>query len=148
MKKNDTQERKFERFIDWVNGDLEGEKKAIPVEKRVYKSDSDKNILVSKLADKWYQIFSVLVTVSIMAILLFTVPNSPEYGNPDNPAMNEVSLRYVEKGPLETGAVNAVAGMILDYRAFDTLGEALVLFTAAIGVVSLLNIVKKEDHND
>lgn len=148
MKKNDTQERKFERFIDWVNGDLEGEKKAVPVEKRVYKSDSDKNVLVSKLADKWYQIFSVLVTVSIMAILLFTVPNSPEYGNPDNPAMNEVSLRYVEKGPLETGAVNAVAGMILDYRAFDTLGEALVLFTAAIGVVSLLNIVKKEDHND
>lgn len=148
MKNNDTQEKKFERFIDWVNGDLEGEKKAVPVEKRVYKSDSDKNVLVSKLADKWYQIFSVLVTVSIMAILLFTVPNSPEYGNPDNPAMNEVSLRYVEKGPLETGAVNAVAGMILDYRAFDTLGEALVLFTAAIGVVSLLNIVKKEDHND
>lgn len=148
MKNNDTQEKKFERFIDWVNGDLEGEKKVAPVEKRVYKSDAGKHVLVSKLADKWYQIFSVLVTVSIMAILLFTVPNSPEYGNPDNPAMNEVSLRYVEKGPLETGAVNAVAGMILDYRAFDTLGEALVLFTAAIGVVSLLNIVKKEDHND
>ena len=31
----------------------------------------------------------------------------------------------------ETGAVNAVAGMILEYRAFDTFGESAVLFAAA-----------------
>ena len=39
----------------------------------------------------------------------------------------------------ETGAVNTVAGMILDYRAFDTLGESFVLFTAMCAVTILLN---------
>ena len=35
--------------------------------------------------------------------------------------------------------MNTVAGMILDYRAFDTLGESFVLFTAMCAVTILLN---------
>ena len=46
--------------------------------------------------------------------------------------------RYVEKGMEETGAVNVVAGVILDYRAFDTLGESHVLYTATTAVFILL----------
>ena len=46
--------------------------------------------------------------------------------------------RYIEEGLAETGAVNIVAGMILDYRAFDTLGESHVLFIAATCVMILL----------
>lgn len=45
----------------------------------------------------------------------------------------------MEQGTQETGAVNTVAGMILDYRAFDTLGESFVLFTAMCAVTILLN---------
>ena len=45
----------------------------------------------------------------------------------------------MEKGTEETGAVNTVAGMILDYRAFDTLGESFVLFTAMCAVTMLMN---------
>ena len=57
----------------------------------------------------------------------------------DAPPVNEVAERYVEKGTEETGAVNTVAGMILDYRAFDTLGESFVLFTAMCAVTMLMN---------
>lgn len=39
----------------------------------------------------------------------------------------------------ETGAVNAVAGMILEYRAFDTFGESAVLFAAAGSTLLLLH---------
>ena len=42
----------------------------------------------------------------------------------------------------ETGAVNVVAGVILDYRAFDTLGESHVLYTAATAVFILLLSLK------
>ena len=38
------------------------------------------------------------------------------------------SPSYLEQGIEETGAINFVAGMILDYRAFDTFGESNVLF--------------------
>ena len=61
-------------------------------------------------------------------------------GSPDHPINHEVSARYIEKGLQETGAVNIVTGMILDYRAFDTLGESTVLFTAAMVVLFLLRL--------
>ena len=47
---------------------------------------------------------------------------------------------YLEKGIEETGAINFVAGMILDYRAFDTFGESTVLFVAACSVLLLLKL--------
>jgi multicomponent Na+:H+ antiporter subunit B len=59
---------------------------------------------------------------------------------------NEVSARYIEQGLQETGAVNIVTGMILDYRAFDTLGESHVLFLATCTVLILLRRDKKKDQ--
>jgi multicomponent Na+:H+ antiporter subunit B len=73
-----------------------------------------------------------------VAILLFGVSYLPTIGNADNPVNNEVSQRYIEQGLQETGAVNIVTGMILDYRAFDTLGESHVLFIATCTVLILL----------
>jgi multicomponent Na+:H+ antiporter subunit B len=37
-----------------------------------------------------------------------------------------------------TGASNLVTGVILDFRGYDTLGEATVLFTSVAGVVAVL----------
>ena len=45
--------------------------------------------------------------------------------------------KYLEDGLEDTGATNAVAGMILDYRAFDTFGESTVLFVAVAAVIML-----------
>ena len=94
----------------------------------------------SKIGQRLYTLVSVLVALGIIGVLVFTAMCLPEFGNPDNPVNNEVSRRYIESGLEETGAVNIVAGMILDYRAFDTLGESNVLFTAACAVLILLRI--------
>ena len=87
-----------------------------------------------------YKLFSCILCLSISVILLVTVANLPHFGDPNAPANNEVSQRYIEKGLQETGAVNIVTGMILDYRAFDTFGESTVLFCAACCVLILLRI--------
>ena len=87
-----------------------------------------------------YRALSLLVCACIAAFLLLTVINLPPFGRADNPYNNEVSERYIEKGVEETGAVNFVSGMILDYRAFDTFGESTVLFTAACSVIFLLKL--------
>lgn len=98
---------------------------------------------------KWvkalYSLLAVVICVSIIALLLSTASHLPPFGNPDNPVNNEVSRRYIEKGQEETGAVNIVAGMILDYRAFDTLGESNVLFIAACSVLILLRISRDKN---
>lgn len=85
-----------------------------------------------------YPVAAFLLGLTICAFLLFTVLDLPAFGSPDAPAHNEVMQRYVEKGTEETGAVNTVAGVILDYRAFDTLGESHVLYTALSTVLILL----------
>lgn len=91
---------------------------------------------------KSYPFFAVVLCCIMIGFLLLTVESLPTFGAPDAPAHNEVMERYVEKGMEETGAVNVVAGVILDYRAFDTLGESHVLYTAATAVFILLLSLK------
>ena len=86
----------------------------------------------------FYLALSAIVAINVIAVLLLTVNYLPPFGEADNPAVNEVYTRYVERGVEETGALNIVAAVLYAYRSFDTLGEALVLFTAAMAVIMLL----------
>ena len=95
--------------------------------------------------ESYYRVYNVVAVIScilLIGVLLFTVAHLPRYGA-ENPRATEVMDRYIERGVEETGAVNVVAGMILDYRAFDTLGESHVLFTALVCVMILLIRDKK-----
>jgi len=100
----------------------------------------------SKLMRWVYILMSVVICVGIIALLLTTAANLPPFGSPDNPSNTSgVSEHYINEGLEETGAVNIVAGMILDYRAFDTLGESNVLFIAAVTVLVLLRLAPSRD---
>lgn len=96
-----------------------------------------------------YRFLAVLFCITFIVVLLKAVSYLPPTGNAANPDNNEVAARYIEKGLQETGAVNIVTGMILDYRAFDTLGESHVLFIATITVLILMHKNKGEkEEND
>ena len=96
-----------------------------------------------RLFSAWYGAASVACCLVLMSVFLYMVAHITRYGA-ENPRATEVAERYVESGLEETGAVNIVSGMILDYRAFDTLGESHVLFTALICVMILL----RRDHKN
>jgi len=49
-----------------------------------------------------------------------------------------VSADYLERCKEDTGAANVVTGILLDYRAYDTLGEATVIFVAILGGYAVL----------
>ncbi len=93
-----------------------------------------------------YIVIAVLSCIGMIGVLLFLIGNLPNYGQ-ENPRTLEVVTRYVEKGLEETGAVNIVSGMILDYRAFDTLGESHVLFTAFVCAMILLRQDYRNMHS-
>lgn len=94
---------------------------------------------------KVYPVMAAIMAVIIIVFLFLTVAELPAFGSADAPAHNEVMERYVELGMEETGAVNTVAGVILDYRAFDTLGESHVLYAAMVAVLILLLSVGGEE---
>ncbi|MDW7651257.1 MAG: hydrogen gas-evolving membrane-bound hydrogenase subunit E [Bacillota bacterium] len=80
----------------------------------------------------------VIFLALIMVVLVITVIEMPAVGDPANITNNEVPQRYLEDSIEETGALNVIASIITDYRAFDTLGEATVLFVAIAAVLSNL----------
>lgn len=106
---------------------------------RVYDVKDNKII---KVYNKVYLAVAIIFLISLFAMLIATVSYLPPVGEPDREVNNEVPARYIESGLQETGAVNIVTGMILDYRAFDTLGESNVLFVATITVLILLQASK------
>ncbi len=85
-----------------------------------------------------------IVIISAFGVLL-SVAELPPYGSADNPIHNQVSERYINKSLEETGSVNMVASIVLDYRAYDTMFETIVLFTATLAVVITLKPFKKEE---
>ena len=79
--------------------------------------------------------FLVLVTG---ALLILGTLDMPPFGSPDAPAHTHVAARYIQASPTEIGIPNMVTSVLADYRAFDTLGEVVVVFTAVVGVLILL----------
>ncbi len=99
-----------------------------------------------KLFSRIYRFTAIFVSFGIIVILVAVVAQLPEFGAIISPGNNEVSARYIEQGMRETGSVNLVTGMILDYRAFDTLGESCVLFISVTCVIVLLRVDNKSDN--
>ncbi len=83
-------------------------------------------------------VFTILLMGMIGYFLVITVAEMPPFGDAANPAFNELSRRYLEQSVEDTGVVNIVSAIITDYRAFDTLGEATVLFVAIAAVIATL----------
>jgi multicomponent Na+:H+ antiporter subunit B len=69
----------------------------------------------------------------------------PIWGDPESPASEHVSPRYIQKGLEETEAPNLVTAILADYRGYDTLGETTVIFTAGI---ACLYILRKRAEKD
>ncbi len=59
-----------------------------------------------------------------------------------------VSADYLAKSAEETGASNSVMGVLLDYRAYDTLGEATVIFASVLGVYAILRHVGRRKEEE
>ena len=131
------QEEKYDRADRKRLLEMEHEKEAMALYDKYKNWPKEHGV---KIFGRLYAVMAVVLCVIIITTLLVTVSYLPEFGHADNPNNNEVVERYNEKALEETGATNIVAGMILDYRAFDTLGESHVLFIAAVCVMILLRL--------
>jgi multicomponent Na+:H+ antiporter subunit B len=49
-----------------------------------------------------------------------------------------MSAPYIEGAAAKTGSANLVTGILFDFRGYDTLGEVTILFTAVLGVITIL----------
>ena len=78
------------------------------------------------------------VAVVTGSLLMYATIDMPDWGDPNSPASMHVSPRYIEHADEETHTPNMVTAVLADYRSYDTMGEAAVVFTAAIGCMLIL----------
>lgn len=89
------------------------------------------------------EFFGLIATVVLLLVLvIFSVEmfqEFPAFGKAATDRFADApSNTYVAKGLQETGAANIVTAILLDFRAYDTLGEATVLFCAILGALAIL----------
>lgn len=77
--------------------------------------------------------FSVLLIIGLVLVLLLPAMVFP-FGEPLDDTTDQY---YIDNSEIETGSNNVVTAVVFDYRGFDTLGEAAVLFIAVLGIVMM-----------
>jgi multicomponent Na+:H+ antiporter subunit B len=83
---------------------------------------------------------TAIVLIALLGIIFATI--AVNYSQ--RSSLPELAAAYVDLVPRELGAPNVITGILLTYRAFDTLGEVAVLFMVAAGVGLLLGAGGKE----
>jgi len=82
-----------------------------------------------------FAVVSSLVFFGLFLVFAFlAVQELPPFGQP----LMRVSKEYLQTGLQKTGAANIVAAIILDFRGYDTLGEATVIFVSILGSFVIL----------
>jgi multicomponent Na+:H+ antiporter subunit B len=73
-----------------------------------------------------------LLTLALVSVFLVAALSGA------HPGGGELRDYFVANGEAETGAVNLVTSIYLGYRAWDTLGETMVLLLAVAGISVIL----------
>lgn len=83
---------------------------------------------------------ALAVTIAFVAALSTTVFALPPVGAADSAVItDDVTQYYLENAYSETEVHNAVTAVLAAYRGFDTLGEAVVVYSAGVGILLVLN---------
>jgi multisubunit Na+/H+ antiporter MnhB subunit len=91
------------------------------------------------------QVIGLILLLIVVAFLVWGMlpPIMHDFGYPPS----DMDDYIIENAQEETGSNNVVTSVVFDYRGFDTLGEATILFTAVTGVLLLLRTVKRKEES-
>lgn len=86
----------------------------------------------------------LVLAVLVFALMLFNaVIMLPDFGSFEK---RHVADYYLQNVATETGSANLVNGIVWDFRGYDTMGEEIVIFTAAMGVFLVIRRKKYGHH--
>ncbi len=87
---------------------------------------------------------SVVVVTGVM--LVIGTMDMPAFGSDMAPAQVHVGPYYIMQSGEDIDIPNVVTSVLASYRGFDTFGEVVVVFTAVIGVLALLEFSRKDNQ--
>jgi len=85
-------------------------------------------------------IAAVLAFTIVAVFFFFSIFLLHPWGEPGDVQMDNHIIVNTQN---ETGTNNGVTSVVFDYRGFDTLGEATILFSAVAGVIMIFRRIKE-----
>ena len=89
-------------------------------------------------------IVNVILVIVFALFLLYFFRESIYTLNTLGEHITRMSTAYIENAADQTGSANLVTGVLFDFRGYDTLGEATILFTAVVGILTILRVKGKK----
>lgn len=89
-------------------------------------------------------ILTLIIGFISFALIFYFFMNAIEGLDPFGQHTLRMAESYVKGAEELTGSINLVTGVLFDFRAYDTMGEAVILYTAALGTLTLLRIKGKK----
>ncbi len=94
-------------------------------------------------------ILMLIVFLTIISFFMYVAINPGDFNSQTgehfvfgSPKFTDMDNYFIHNAQNQTGANNVVTSIVFDYRGFDTLGEASVLFTAVLGVGLALRLLR------
>jgi multicomponent Na+:H+ antiporter subunit B len=92
------------------------------------------------------RVFNYILLAGFTAIMLYATAFLPHRGDPHAPMHQTENVLgeplpgayFIQNAYQDAATLNMVTVVLADYRSFDTLGEVVVVFTAAIACFLLL----------
>lgn len=79
------------------------------------------------------------ILLALCALLMLKAAvDLPDWGDPASPASSYLSPDFLQQGYGETATPNIVTVVLADYRSYDTMFEAVVVFAAALIIMVLI----------
>ena len=83
----------------------------------------------------------VVAAIVLGALVVGAVDNIHPFGEPGTVPMDDY---FIANALRERSSENVVTSIVFDYRGFDTIGEAAVLFTALCSITALFREGRKK----
>ncbi len=84
------------------------------------------------------KLLSLVISLTLGFFLFLATADLPDWSDPQSPASTHVSNYYIENSMEQTSVPNFVTAVLADYRGYDTMFEAIVVFCAGITVLTIL----------
>lgn len=95
--------------------------------------------------DRRRRLIVLPLILGFVALMLFASVDLPDRGDPGASAQEGISQAYIRNSFDDTQTPNVVTAMLADYRSQDTLGESLVIVSAALAAALVL-VRRREDE--
>lgn len=88
-------------------------------------------------------VLPLMVTTLTGVALASVITEMPVIGSPNSPSQTHVSPYYLTQSATDIDIPNVVTAILASYRGYDTFGETIVVFVAAMSVFLLLSGIRR-----